>query len=102
MVVSIIGDSSSGLHQGCLLVTPPQGSEELASALVVVGIVGSLNPMQHAKLTDYISNIIKFSRPPHPPKEETVKNQLFQDYHTLPIIKIVKNQLFKDHYTHPK
>ena len=24
------------------------------------------------------------SRPPHPPKVETVKNQLFQDHHTLP------------------
>ena len=42
------------------------------------------------------------SRPPHPPNVETVKNQFFQDHHTLPPhppnVETVKNQFFQGHH----
>ena len=39
------------------------------------------------------------SRPPHPLYVETIKNQLFQDNHTLPTVETVKNEFFQDHHT---
>ena len=38
------------------------------------------------------------SRPPHQPKVETVKNQLFQDHHNHSKIETVKNDFFQDHH----
>ena len=47
--VSIVGDSSPGLHHGGLLVTPPQGDEE--SQPQVQWHSWFLKHMQHAKPT---------------------------------------------------
>ena len=61
---------------------------------------------------------ISYFKTTHPPKIETVKNQFFQDHHTIqnietvknhfisrpphqPKIETVKNQFFQDHHTTP-
>ena len=45
---------------------------------------------------------LSFSRPPHQPKVETAKNQLFQDHHIHPNMETVKNLSSQDHHNQPK
>ena len=54
-------------------------------------------PSQSSKYQKWV-----ISGPLHPPKGETVKNESFQDHHTLPKVSTVKNEFFQDHHTLPK